>query len=120
MSLYCDPCAKAFKELKALIESCPDVKINFIFPLYGDAATQKVINTLCYLNAEKDTGAILNILAEWYLMPKQLRKTFFTKHIIPESYNQARQTGEKNQQLFENSKIAATPTVFINGYRFPI
>jgi len=54
LSLYCNPCAKAFKQMKLLLENCPEIKINAVFSVYGDDETQKVINTLYYLQNEKE------------------------------------------------------------------
>lgn len=119
LSLYCTPCAEAFKKLKALLDNCPDVKINVIFSVYNDEETRKVINTLYYLHAKKGTDTTLDFLTKWYSLPKQSRKTLYSNEAIPERHNIAQQIGETNKQLFEEHKIGATPTIYVNGHKYP-
>lgn len=119
LSLNCNPCAKAFKLLKSLLDNCPLVKINFIFSVYGDDETQKVINTLYYLNAEKGTINTLDYLNKCYSMPKESRKSLYYNEIIPEQLNISQQIGKENSQLFDRFKVTGTPTIFVNGYLFP-
>jgi uncharacterized membrane protein len=119
LSLYCNPCAKAFKELNSLLSNFPDIKVNFIFAVYNDAETQKVINTLFYLYAKEGAEATIDFLSKWYSSSKLSRKDLYYNLLIPEEYSIAKQIGQANLQLFEKFKIAGTPTIFINGYKFP-
>ena len=43
----------------------------------------------------------------------------YEKEIIPENYQMAEQAGETNKKLFEENKIASTPTIYINGFKRP-
>lgn len=119
LSLYCKPCAQAFKKLKTLLDNCSDIKINVIFSVYNDEETQNVINTLYYLYTTKRTDATLDFIDKWYLLPKQSRKKLFGNGITPEHYNVAEEIGNKNKQIFEKYQIAGTPTIYVNGYEFP-
>ena len=119
LSLYCHPCASAFKKLKTLLGNCPDVKINVAFSVNSDEETQKVIDLLYYLYKEKSAEASLNFLEQWYSIPKQLRKTLYSNEIILDQFYIAQQINDENKKLFEKHKVAGTPTVYINGYKFP-
>ena len=119
LSLYCNPCAKAFNQLKSVLDNCKEVKINAIFSIYGDEETHKVINILYYLNTEKGSKTTLEFLDNWYSLPKESRKPLCSKEILPEQFNIAQQVGNENIKLFEKYQVAGTPTIFVNGYLFP-
>ena len=74
LSLYCNPCAKAFEKLKALIETCPEVRLNAIISVYNDEETQKLINTIYYRYGVKGADDILAFLNSWYTSSPQSRK----------------------------------------------
>ena len=119
LSLYCNPCAGAFEKLKALIETCSEVRLNAIFSVYNDEETQKLINTIYYRYSTKGAVDILVYLNNWYTSSQQLRKTLYENEIIPEEYNVALKVAETTKSLFNEFKIAGTPTVFVNGFKFP-
>ena len=116
LSLYCSPCAKAFKQLKLLLDNCPEIKVNIIFSVYGDDETHKVINTLNYLNTKEGSKTTLEFLDKWYSLPPESRAPLYNKEILPSLYNIEQQVGNENIKLFEKYKIAGTPTIYINGY----
>lgn len=119
LSLYCSPCATAYKNLKVLLNNCSEIKINAIFSVYKDKDTQQIINTLYYLNATKGAGATLDFLDKWYSLSKQSKKILYSKEIVPEDCKVAEQLGNTNNQLFKEYQISGTPTIFVNGYKFP-
>jgi uncharacterized membrane protein len=118
LSLYCNPCAGTFNKLKKLLDDCPDVKINAVFSVYNDEESKKLINTLYSTYYKKGTEQTIDFLYKWYSMPKQNRKLMF-ENGLQEDYDVAKQVGEKNKALFEQYKVAGTPTIFVNGYKFP-
>lgn len=119
LSLYCNPCAKAFEKLKALIETCPEIRLNAIFSVYNDEETQKLINTIYYRYATKGTDDIITFLDKWYTSSPQSRKAQYENENIPEEYNVVQEIAETNQKQFKEYNIAGTPTVFVNGFKFP-
>lgn len=118
LSLYCNPCAGAFIKLKKLIDNCPDVKINAIFSVYEDEESKKLINTLYSTYYKKGTKQTMDFLYKWYSMPKQNRKSMYENE-LNENDDLTKQVGEKNNALFEQYKVAGTPTIYLNGYKFP-
>lgn len=119
LSLYCKPCALAFKKMKVLLDNCPDIRINAVFSVYRDEETQHVINTLYYLYATKGTDPALKFLDQWYTHPAQLLKTLDKNDTIPEHYEVAERIRDTNNHLYAIYQIAGTPTIYVNGYKFP-
>lgn len=118
LSLYCNPCANAFIQLKELLGNCPELKINVIFSVY-DEESGKLINTLYYKYRNKGPEQTADFLYKWYSIPKQNRKTLYEKEQLPEGFDITGLIGEKNKKLFEEYKVAGTPTIFVSGYKFP-
>ena len=118
LSLYCNPCAGAFNKLKKLLDDCPEVKVNAIFSVYDDEESKKLINTLYSTYYKKGAEPTIDLLYKWYSMPKQTSKSIH-ENGLQENYVVAKQVGEENKSLFEKYKVPGTPTIFINGYKFP-
>jgi hypothetical protein len=120
LSLYCSPCSNAFFKMKALLESCPEIRLNAVFSVYNDEETQKVINTIYYLYSTQGHVAVLHFLGEWYSRAPQLRKELYDGVEIPKEFAIAMQVSEINKKLFDSHKIQGTPTVFVNGFKYPV
>jgi uncharacterized membrane protein len=120
LSLYCAPCSRVFKDLTTMLGNRSDIKIHLIFSVYGDTETQKVINTLYYTYICEGSDAAQAFLSRWYSMSKVSRKALYSDQPIPEEMNLAHQIGEQNGKLFEDARITGTPTIFVNGYKFPV
>jgi uncharacterized membrane protein len=118
LSLYCNPCSGAFNKLKKLLDDCPEVKVNAVFSVYDDEESKKLINTLYSTYYKKGAEQTIDFLYKWYSMPKQNRKLMF-ENGLQEDYDVAKQVGEKNKALFEHYKVAGTPTIYLNSYKFP-
>jgi uncharacterized membrane protein len=119
LSLYCNPCAKAFKQLTGLLENCPEIKINAIFSVYEDEESKKLINTLYHIYKSKETEQTVDFLYKWYIIPKQNRNILYEKEQLPEGFDITEIVSVENNKLFEEYNVAGTPTVFVNGYKFP-
>ncbi|MGV8137953.1 MAG: vitamin K epoxide reductase family protein [Mangrovibacterium sp.] len=119
LSLYCDPCARAFRQLKVLLDSCPEIRVNPVFSIYSDEETLKVMNVLYYCYQTKGSKAAIEFLDQWYSRQKISRKKLYDQVILPTDFNPAEQLGKKNAQLFEAYKVEGTPTIYISGYKFP-
>jgi len=119
LSLYCGPCANAFKQLKGLLDNSQEVKINAIFSVYDNDESKKLINTLYFIYKIEGQEQAIDFLYKWYTMPRQNRKTLYEKQ-LPDGFDLVETIGKGNKQLFEKYKIPGTPTVFVNGYRYPM
>ena len=118
LSLYCSPCASAFKQLKGLLENCPEVKINAVFSVYNDDESKKLINTLYSIYNMQGKAQTTDFLNKWYTTIKPSRIALY-ENLVPENFEISKQISEQNKELFEKYKVAGTPTIFINGYKFP-
>lgn len=119
LSLYCSPCANALKGLKELLENCPEMKINAIFSVYEDEESKKLINTLYHVYKSEGTEQTVDFLYKWYTIPKQNRKILYEKEQLAEEFDITEIVSEENKKLFEKNNVAGTPTIFINGYKYP-
>jgi len=118
LSPYCNPCANAFKELRMLVDNCNDVKINMILSIYRDEEFLKLINHVYYHYYNDGSEATIEYLSKWYSTDKNLRKSLYEKE-LPVGFDIAEVTGKTNKELFDKLKISGTPTVFIQGNKFP-
>jgi len=119
LSLYCNPCAEAFKQLRSLLERSSDLKIQAVFSVYHDEKTLKLVNTIYYLYHSKGSEAVTDFLYRWYSSAKELRETLSSPISLPEDFNKAGQVAIENKRLFETCQVSGTPTIFVNGYKFP-
>lgn len=120
LSLYCGPCATAFKQLKELLDSCMEVKINVIFSVYNDDESIKLVNTLYFIYKNRGKEQALDFLYKWYTLPEHNRKTLYEQEQMPEGFDHVDTIRKENKLLFEKYKIPGTPTVFANGYQYPV
>jgi uncharacterized membrane protein len=119
LSLYCNPCANAFKHLKELLENCPELKINAVFSVYDDEVSKKLINTLYNVYKSKGTELTIDFLYKWYTIPKQNRKILCEKEQLPEGFDITEPIARENKKLFDEHRVAGTPSIFVNGYKYP-
>jgi len=119
LSLYCNPCAKAFKQLTGLLENCPEIKINAIFSVYEDEESKKLINTLYHIYRNKGQVQTDDFLYKWYTIPRQNRKILCEKEQLPDGFDITEIVSVENKKLFEEYKVAGTPTIFVTGYKYP-
>jgi len=118
LSLYCQPCAKAFRSLNYLYENCNGLKINII--LTGNPNTKELsLIKLCKdLSIEQSTDKLMGVLSEWY---RNLEKR--TRVQLPEIKSSDLQASKEilnvNKELFKRNNISGTPTIIINNYKYP-
>jgi uncharacterized membrane protein len=119
LSLYCNPCAGAFKQLKVLLES-PDVKTNIIFSIYDDEESKKLINTLYFIYLNKSSDHAVDFLYKWYSTDKQNRKSFYKYENFSKEFDVTVKIATENNKLFADLNISGTPTIFLNGFKYPV
>jgi thiol-disulfide isomerase/thioredoxin len=118
LSLYCNPCAKAFSQLENLFKNNPEFCLKLIFSVYDDEECKKIINVLYYLETKKGAIETLDFLREWYSTPAPLRKGF-VESITYETDDVADKIQKGNSILFKVHRIKGTPTIYFNGYLYP-
>ena len=119
LSLYCNPCASAFKQLKDLLDNCPEIKIHTVFSVYNDEESKKLMNTLYFIYLDRGSKHAVDFLYKWYSMDKQNRKSLYEKERLPENYDVTESVAVENKMLFDTLNVSGTPTVFVNRFRYP-
>ncbi len=120
LSLYCNPCANAFKQLKDLLDNCPDIKIHTVFSVYNDEESKKLMTTLYFIYMDKGSKHAVNFLHRWYDSDKQNRKSLYKNEQLPEGFDVTESVAVENRMLFDTLNISGTPTIFINGFKYPV
>ena len=116
--MHCSPCKNAFIQLKKMLENCQDVNVNAIFSVHDDEQSKKLINSIYYIYQTKGQSDTTGFLFNWYNTPRAERKELYEKYILT-GFDISKQIKQENQTLFEANKVTGTPTIFVNGYKFP-
>jgi protein-disulfide isomerase len=118
LSLYCQPCAKAFRSLNYLYEICNGLKINIILTGNPNPKELSLLKICKDLTIEQSTDKLMSILSDWY---KNLESR--TRMQIPEFKSDELQASKEilnvNKELFKRNNISGTPTIIINNYKYP-
>jgi protein-disulfide isomerase len=118
LSLHCGPCKNAFIQLKKLLDNCQDVNVNVIFSVHDDEQSKKLINSIYYIYQATGQSDTTDFLFNWYNTPRAERKELYDKD-LPKGFDKLIQIKEENQEMYEENKVSGTPTIFVNGYKFP-
>ena len=114
---YCGPCAQKHKELEVLLRQSPAVTVRLIF-LASEATDDKVTQLAQHLLAlEQDTAH--DALTAWFEQSKLDYKAWSDRFSLPANSDGARQTAIEHGRWCLDAGITSTPTVFLDGYRFP-
>ncbi len=117
---YCQPCAKAHKDLQ-WIESCKDVKLQVIFSASGDEQDRQtaVVSHLLSIKINMNDTLAKKAMHDWY---EQKQKNFedWVNDYPTEKNSFAVEQLRKQREWCEMAEVNRTPTLFINGRRLPI
>lgn len=116
LSLNCNPCQKAFNQLKTLFEK-QDVKTNLIISLHDK--DKQFVNWVFQLSEKNKNEEVISLLDNWYNSDAQGRLNLAKQAEANKVKDQFESLQQVNQKLFKSSEVSGTPTVFLNGYRFP-
>jgi len=117
LSLSCNPCAGAFKEIKDLIDNTGQVKVNIVLSVSPDERSQKLAEHIYRLYNTKVSKQAFEYIFRWYTTTKDEKKKFLKS--LSDGLPEIGEIAESNKELFEKLKIPGTPTIFVNGYRYP-
>lgn len=117
---YCNPCAKAHRELEELLRE-KDIKLTILFNATGtedDITTVPALHLLALaaVSNEKETQHILD---EWYYSETKSYDEFAKKYPVNGELDSQAHQIEKMQEWCKKSDINYTPTIFLNEYRLP-
>jgi protein-disulfide isomerase len=112
---YCQPCAKAHKELE-WINGRDDIKLQVVFSA-DDEKKVKVASHLMSLQSERDNISLKQALDDWYEQKQKNYEDWAEQHPVTVEINAA--ALEKQREWCNSTKISGTPTIFINGRKLP-
>ncbi|MDX8341763.1 thioredoxin domain-containing protein, partial [Draconibacterium sp. IB214405] len=118
LNFNCIPCQRAYVQLRQLIDNCSEIKVHAIFSSYNQKISKKMISTLYYLYTKKGPKHALIFLDQWYNTTTRngVKKNVDSQFVFSEIHEIIE---NENTKLFEKHKIYRTPSIFINGYKFP-
>ena len=115
---YCGPCAQKHKELEALLRQSPTIAVRLIF-LASEASDNKVTRLAQHLLA-LDPAVAPGALTAWFAQSQFDYETWAKQFPLPANReDDARQMAIEHGRWCWNAGITSTPTVFVDGYRFP-
>jgi uncharacterized membrane protein/protein-disulfide isomerase len=117
LSLSCNPCAGAFKETKDMIDNTDQIKVNIILSVSPDEQSQKLAGQIYRLYNAEEKEKALEFIFWWYTATKNKKRAM--RESLSDGFHEIEKIAKNNNELFEKLKIPGTPTVFVNGYKFP-
>ena len=116
---HCAPCAKIHERIEKILESHENnLCIQYVFSSFGeelDISSKFLIST--YLNTEKEHMMFIYDL--WFKEGKFNKESFFEQYPFDLTDNRVIIEFDKHFQWKQSTKIDATPTILINGYKLP-
>jgi hypothetical protein len=118
---YCGPCSKAHHKIEKLLEQHDNLRVKIIFTASNDQndITAKPVKHLLALAEGGNEKITKKALDDWYLAEKKDYSAFASKYPIDSDLAIQRAGLEAMSSWCREMKVAATPTIFFNGYRLP-
>jgi protein-disulfide isomerase len=116
---FCNPCAKMHKRVGKLLK---DTKGNVCIQYILSAFTPDLEFANRYLIAtylEKAQSEFEQIIADWFERGKPLKEAFFENLQLDLTHPEIETEFQKHEAWKEKTKLRATPTILVNGYKLP-
>lgn len=116
---HCNPCAKMHERVEKLIAKTGDqICVQYIFSSFNEELEESV---RCLIKIYNDYAIqeTTYIYSEWYIKGKDDKQSFYDKYSKGEYDDKSLAEFEKHIKWKEESKLSATPTIFVNGYTLP-
>lgn len=115
-NLYCQPCNKAHKKVKDLLDNDVDVNCQIIFAASNDEGDKRGIAARAILSLPTDQQA--KGLHEWYNQEERNIDKFRQEFNISET-KKAWNIINQHKAWYETAQVHGTPTFYLDGYRMP-
>jgi uncharacterized membrane protein len=120
---HCGPCAKMHVKLEKLLEQVKDVSVQIIFNTPLNTKDHRYLPTkhlLAIDNSSIANHSLHQALDDWYTAPLKQYDAFAEKYPVDNLEDERLDACIKTMSDWCNHhNIAATPTVFINGFKLP-
>ena len=113
LSLNCNPCKKAFNQLKTLFEH-EGITLHLIVSFHEK--NKGLVNRMARLFREKRINEAMSLLESWYNNGSIVSEDP-DENQTEDCYERINKT---HRQLFKNTEVSGTPTIFIDGYKLPM
>jgi thiol-disulfide isomerase/thioredoxin len=116
---FCNPCAKMHSRVENLLKEIDEnACIQYIFSAFNESL--EYANR--YFNAiyiEKGSTAAWQLYSVWFDRGKSLKETFFNDLKLELTNSAIEVDFQKHESWKAKTQLRATPTILINGYKFP-
>jgi uncharacterized membrane protein len=118
---YCGPCSRAHRQIEELLEQHGNLRVKIIFTVSNDDNDRGAIPArhLMALAAMGDESLTKQALDDWYLAETKDYNVFANKYPLNGELAKQGPGLEAMSSWCREMKVAATPTIFFNGYRLP-
>lgn len=116
---HCNPCAKMHARIEKLLESgIQNLCIQYIFSSFGEDLD--ISNRFLIASYQNNSQADMrSIYSQWFAGGKLDKDAFIVKYPFNLTADDVIKEFEKHLQWKSETKLAATPTVLVNGYKLP-
>ena len=116
---FCNPCANMHRRVeKFLQDTNRKVRIQYLLSSFNpdlEFANRYLI--AAYL--EKEQSEFERIIADWFEKGKPLKEAFFNDLHLDMNNQDIETELQKHEAWREKTKLRATPTILVNGYKLP-
>lgn len=117
---YCGHCANAQSELRKLLETNDDVKVQIIFAADPDSEYYDQMPIDTFLSLYEEKADVASALSDWFDGKVKTTEELKQKYPIAHANTTKNRENAKAMDRFcEAMEITATPTMFINGNQLP-
>lgn len=113
LSLTCNPCKTAFIKLDELLSSTSDYKLDVVL----SAKEALLFDQFYYIYQHRGPAVFLEALRNWYASNGEANLK--ASYGIPAEYSNPDNPQQVHINLYLQSGIEFTPTIFIQGYQIP-
>jgi uncharacterized membrane protein/glutaredoxin len=116
---FCQPCAKAHKQLDEWLHTRANVKLQVIFMTQNaawDEASKVAAHLMAIQSENKDL--LQNAVNDWYEQKQKNYEAWASRYPLNEIPD-AQQILQKQRDWYQLADVKHTPTIFINGRELP-
>ncbi len=124
ISMYCGPCATAFKQMNALVKESGNFCVVIRFSAKSednDLNTNNIVKFILAATFEKNTNEVIELIKDWYEKGNWDFNSWMKKNPLSsqETLTKAIPILEAHINWCKKAVIQKTPTIFINNYEIP-
>lgn len=115
---HCNPCAKMHFRVEKLLEQTNNLCVQYIFSSFEE----RLYSSNKFLIAaflKNKLGETQKIYTDWFEKGKFEKEEFFQKYNMDIENDDVQMEFQHHNQWIEETKISATPTILVMGYKLP-